>query len=99
MSGVSGEASRGLLQMNDVVQYVEAEDLEKLTLEELFTKACGYGRLDLKQHHDLTWTCHIRFATTAGISLEATSEYDHKEPHNAIVLAIVRAQEIRKQFK
>ncbi len=84
--------------MNDVVRYVEAEDLEKLTLEELQIKASSYGKMCLREMK-CGWYCSIDFATIKGIELEATSEFNHTAPHEAIALAIVRAQEIRKQFK
>ena len=41
----------------------------------------------------------IEFETIPGTEIEAKSNFTHKEPEDALILAIEKAREIRAQFK
>jgi len=74
-------------------------NLRELSLDELYSKACEYGRCRLSQLKDGKFYASIEFVTISNIDLEAKSDFDHRSPKDALIMAIEKAEEIRKEFK
>lgn len=81
---------------------LKAPAAETVTLDQLFTTAEGYGAVRIwsqtKDPLPNRYHCKIEFATAAGTSLEANSDF-HLSLYDALKQAIERAEMIACQFK
>lgn len=89
--------------MNDVIvtQQAPSTTLEAMTLEELMDAAMSFGNIYLFQSDtDRCFNFQIAFRTTVqGAELCARSGYKHDSIKSAVIEAIIRAEQIKQQFK
>jgi hypothetical protein len=68
-------------------------------MDDLWVKMLEFGRPYLYTSSDGKFHASIEFSTIEYTKLEAKSRFDHKDIKDAMVLAIIKAGEIRRSFK